>query len=87
MTTTSSTLKMAAVLAIWPAIAVASSMVWAFSMTDPGTATDRVGSSLEELLFAAEAALLEVAAVSPSRIFAAFLQRLLISNFCSDIIV
>jgi hypothetical protein len=40
---------MAAVLAIWPAIAVANSVVCAFSMIEPGTATERVGRFLVAL--------------------------------------
>jgi len=71
MTTTSSTLKMAAVLAICPAIAVASSVVWAFSMTEPGTAMERVGSTLPALPFAV--ALSRLAPGLTSVVLAAFL--------------
>ena len=42
MTTTSSTLNIAAVRAIWPATAVACSRVWQLSMTEPGSAMDIV---------------------------------------------
>ena len=44
MTTTSSILKIAAVLAICPLREVASSAVWAFSITELGTARETVGT-------------------------------------------
>ena len=62
MTTSSSTLKMAAVRAICPATDVACSADWVLSMTDAATATETVGGCCG-LLRCTSAALWQQAAV------------------------